>query len=288
MNSFREAGSYWQTKSVTRSRTNGGIGAVGPGYVLANEGREARERFAALSVLYDPTTIRHLEERGVACGWYCLEVGGGSGTIARWLADRVGPTGRVMATDVDTRFLEPLRGPNLEVRCHDVGAEPLPDAAFDLIHTRLVLMHVPARETALARLISSLRPGGWLLMEEYDSCSMPADPAISAGEIVLQTHVAMLRLMEDCGVDRRYGRLLSGRLRASGLTSVGAEAQLFMWQSGSAGIAMMRANFEQLRDAMIERNYITQQQFDNDLACLADPNFLTPSSILWSAWGRRP
>jgi SAM-dependent methyltransferase len=263
-------------KNVMRSKTNGGVGAARLGYVLANEGREAPQRFAALSALYDPTTIRHLEKRGV------------SGTIARWLADRVGPSGRVLTTDVDTRFLEPLRAPNLEVRCHDIGVEPLPDAAFDLIHARLVLIHVPARESALVRLISSLKPGGWLLMEEYDSCSMPADPAVSPGEVLLQTRVAMLRLLEDCGVNRRYGRLLSGRLRASGLTGVGAEAQLFMWQSGSPGIAMMRANFEQLREAMIERNYITQQQFDKDLARLADPNFLMPSSILWSAWGRRP
>ncbi len=52
-------------------------------------------------------------------------------------------------------------------------------------------------------------------------------------------------------------------------------------------MAMMRANFEQLRDAMIEANYITPQQFDEDLARLSDPSFMVPSSILWSAWGRR-
>jgi hypothetical protein len=49
----------------------------------------------------------------------------------------------------------------------------------------------------------------------------------------------------------------------------------------------MRANFEQLREAMIEGNYVTQQQFDDDLARLDDPSFMMPSSILWSAWGRR-
>jgi hypothetical protein len=82
--------------------------------------------------------------------------------------------------------------------------------------------------------------------------------------------------------------LLSGLLRARGLSSVGAEAQLFLWQSGSPGIAMMRANFEQLREVMIERNYITRQEFDRDLAQLDDPDLLMPSSILWSVWGRRP
>jgi SAM-dependent methyltransferase len=264
------------------------IEVVHSDYMLANKGEEARIRFAALAAIYDPQTIRHLETLGVACGWRCLEVGAGSGTIAKWLADRAGPTGHVLVTDVDTRFLEPLRGPTLDVRPHHIGSDPLPDAEFDLIHTRLVLMHVHERDTALARMISSLKVGGWLLVEEYDSCSIPPDPTLSSGEVLLQTHVAMLRLLEDGGVNRRYGRLLSGLLREGGLTSVGASAQLFMWQSGSPGVAMMRANFEQLREAMIEANYITPQQFDEDMARLNNPSFMMPSSILWSAWGRRP
>jgi hypothetical protein len=39
---------------------------------------------------------------------------------------------------------------------------------------------------------------------------------------------------------------------------------------------------------MIDGNYITQQQFEEDVARLDDPDFLMPSAILWSAWGRRP
>jgi SAM-dependent methyltransferase len=263
------------------------IEAVHSDYMLANKGKEAPIRFAALAAIYDPQTIRHLETLSVGCGWRCLEVGAGSGTIAKWLADRVGPTGYVLVTDVDTRFLEPLRGPALDVRAHNIGSDPLPDAEFDLIHTRLVLMHVRERDAALARMVSSLKVGGWLLVEEYDSRSVPPDPALSSGEVFLPTQVAMLRLLEDGGVNRRYGRLLSGLLREKGLTSVGASAQLFMWQSGSPGIAMMRANFEQLREAMIEANYVTPQQFEEDMAQLNNPSFMTPSAILWSAWGRR-
>ncbi len=263
------------------------IGVVYSDYMLANKGKEAPIRFAALAAIYDPQTIRHLETLGVACGWRCLEVGGGGGTIAKWLADRVGATGHVLVTDVDTRFLESLRGSTLDVRTHDIGSDPLPDAEFDLIHSRLVLTHVRERNAALARMVSSLKVGGWLLVEEYDSCSVLPDPTLSSGEMLLQTHIAMLRLLENSGVDRRYGRFLSGLLREKGLTSVGSSAQLFMWQSGSPGIAMMRANFEQLREAMIEANYITPQQFDEDLARLNNPSFMMPSSILWSAWGRR-
>jgi hypothetical protein len=60
-------------------------------YLLANSGSEAQTRFASLSELFDPGTIRHLDNRGVSRGWRCLEVGGGGGSVASWLADRVGP-----------------------------------------------------------------------------------------------------------------------------------------------------------------------------------------------------
>ena len=278
-----------QQKETNIESNNGEMEAVYSEYVLANQGKEASSRFAALAALYDTRTMDHLASLGVARGWRCLEVGGGSGTIAKWLADRVGPMGYVLATDVDTRFLEPLRSPTLEVLSHDIASDPLPEAAFDLIHTRLILMHLPRRDTALTRMISCLKPGGWLLMEEYDSYSIRPDPAVYAGETSLKTHLAMLRFLEASGVDRQYGRLLPGRMRNRGLTGIGAEAQLFMWQHDSPGIAMMRANFEQLREPMINGKYITQsQQFEEDLARLDDPAFMMPSSILWTVWGRRP
>ena len=270
------------------NNSTSGARSADSGYLLDNGGRETPARFAALSALFDPGTVRHLEARGVGRGWQCLEVGAGSGSIASWLADRVGPTGRVLATDIDPRFLESEKLPNLEVRCHDIAADPLSEAAFDLAHARLVLLHVPEREKALARMISALKPGGWLVDEEYDTYSMPPDPAVSPGEVLLKTHVAMLKFLEDHGVNRRYGRLLLGRLRAHGLVDLGAEARMFMWQRGSHGASLLRATYEQLAGALIDGDYITPQQFEDDVARLDDPDFMVPSAVLWTAWGRRP
>ena len=80
-------------------------------YVFDNAHGETRERFPALSDLYDDETIRCLQAIGVAPGWQCLEVAAGGGSIARWLAGQVGTSGRVLATDLDTRFLESLADP---------------------------------------------------------------------------------------------------------------------------------------------------------------------------------
>ena len=256
-------------------------------YLLDNAGAEAPARLTALATMFDPGTIRHLEDRGVRPGWHCLEVGGGAGSIAAWLAARVGPTGHVLVTDIDPRFLNRIDSPNLEVRQHDVATDALPESAFDLIHVRLVLNQVREPSRVLARLRTALKPGGWLVCEEFDSESMPPDPVANPGEVLLKTHVAMGRLMVERGFDRRYGRRLFAQLRTVGLADVGAEARVFMARVGSPGTDLVRANYEQLRGAMIDSGEITAGEIDQDVARLDEEPFFMPSSIMWAAWGRR-
>ena len=263
--------------------------AESSGYALDNAAREASSRFDALAAMYDPGTIRHLEERGVSSGWQCLEVGGGGGSIAAWLAARVGPAGHVLVTDIDPRFLKSLQAPNLEVRRHDIVNDALPEAAFDLVHSRLVLLHVPEREKALDRMVAALKPGGWLVDEEFDVSSIPPNPTTDPGEVLLKTLTATRRVMEDRGADDRvFARRLFNRFRAHGLVGVEAQGSLSMWHSGSPGAALLRANFEQLHRTMIDAGYLTEEEYNQDLARLDDPAFLMPSPIMWTAWGRRP
>jgi SAM-dependent methyltransferase len=172
------------------------------------------------------------------------------------------------------------------VRRHDIVNDPLPAASFDLIHARLVLVHLPEREKVLARLVAALKPGGWLVDEEFDSCVVP-DPTLRSGEVFSKAHSPMLRVMQDRGFETGFGRRLFGLLRVLGLSDVGAEGRTSMWPSGSPGPSLLRSNYEQLRSAMIEAGYITEEEFDQDLTGLHDPNFLIPSPLHWAAWGRQ-
>ena len=257
-------------------------------YLLSNAGAQAPARFAALSAMFDAGTVRHLASRGVTAGWRCLEVGGGGGSIASWLANRVGPSGRVLVTDIDPRHLETLHLPNVEVRRHDVLTDPLPERSFDLIHMRLVLVHLPDWRHVLTQLLTALKPGGWLLDEEFDSESIGADPSLGTGEALLPTHVGMGRLMAGSGFDRRCGRRLFARLRQAGFVDVEAEGSVFMVQRGSPGTALLRANYEQLRGRLVEKGYVNDDQITADLARLNEADFVMPSSIMWTACGRRP
>lgn len=254
---------------------------------LRDPSLNARTRFEALSEMFDRVTKRYLRGCGLDRGWQCLEVGAGGGSIATWLSKRVGSTGRVIATDIDTSFLQIKNLQNLEVWRHDITCDPLPERAFDLIHSRMMLIHLPERDQVLLRLVSALRPGGWLVAEEFDGLSLAADPTISPGEVVLKTHQAMQSLNKDRGLDGRYGRLLFGRFRALGLDEIAAEGRVFMVQKGFPATRLLRASYELRRTAMLQSGYLTQDEFARDLEAMENSRFMMPSPILWTAWGRR-
>jgi predicted O-methyltransferase YrrM len=89
-------------------------------YVLDSvEAERELNRIRAIEAEWGEKTARHLIDLGIAPGWRCLEVGAGGGGVARWLAERVGETGRVVATDINTRFLGSIDLPNVEVRRHN-------------------------------------------------------------------------------------------------------------------------------------------------------------------------
>ncbi len=85
-------------------------------YMTGRDPEFERRRLASQANLLDNRTFEELDSIGVAEGWSCLELGAGTGTVVRWLVDRVGPTGRVVAIDLDTTALEQIEAPDLEVR----------------------------------------------------------------------------------------------------------------------------------------------------------------------------
>jgi SAM-dependent methyltransferase len=261
-------------------------------YIFDNAAeRETAERFSSLESLHDPHTIRHLLGTGVGRGWRCLEIGGGSGSIGRWLADRVGPEGHVLATDIDPRFLAISGRANLEVRRHDVGTDPLPESAFDLIHTRLVLIHVPQREASLERLVSALKPGGWLVVEDYDPVIIDRTFPIGNDEdaaTVLKCLRALRSLMESRDLDMRWGSSLYRRFVAAGLVDVGMEGSIDLRPGGSPGAQLDKANFSQVRDEALRKGLVTSEEMDRTLSLLDDPRFVFASPVMFSAWGQRP
>ena len=114
------------------------------GYLLDNQQVEAGQRFDAFAELFDPPTFRHLTAVGLGPGWRVWEVGAGGRSVPAWLARQVGGDGRVLATDIDTRWVS--GAPGVEVLRHDVGSHPVPDGPFDLVRCRRPLDRAGKRE----------------------------------------------------------------------------------------------------------------------------------------------
>ena len=259
------------------------------GYLLDNRQVEAGERLAALSSLFDPTTFRHLERLGIRPGWRCWEVGAGGVSVASWMADRVGTDGSVLATDLDLSWMPAGDSTSFEAQVHDVGTDPPPGGPFDLVHARLVLVHVPRRHEVMAAMVGALRPGGWLVVEDADPALQPLTCIDEYGpeqELANKLRRGFRALLADRGADLAFGRTLPRIFRLHGLVDVGAEG--FFPMTGPECTLLERATVEQTRDRLVGAGLATDEEIDRHLAAVARGGLDFATSPMISTWGRNP
>lgn len=259
------------------------------GYLLDNRQSEAGRRFDAFADLFDPTTFRHIDGLGIRPGWRCWEVGAGGSSVVSWLAERVGPTGTVVATDIDTTRLAGVARPPVDVRVHDVGAEEPPGDGFDLVHARLVLVHVPDRERALRSMIQALRPGGRLLIEDADPALQPLicpDEHGPAQRLANRLRQGFRKLLAERGADLAYGRKVPRLLREAGLREV--EADAYFPVASPACTALEAATVRQIRGRLIAAGLATDEEIDQHLANVEAGDMDLVTAPMISAWGRKP
>jgi SAM-dependent methyltransferase len=219
-------------------------------YTLDNTWEKAELRLSLLEACYDPGTTTRLTALGVDAGWRCLELGAGGGSIARWLCDRVGPTGVVTAVDLEPRFLEADPRPNLEIHRRDILADGVPGDGYDLIHTRMLIMHLPNREQLIADLVQRLRPGGVMLLEEADFY------VFSSSESLYRDvwHQSAL-VAAKAGGDFYWARHLPACMAAAGLVEVKAVLDGQISRGGEAWAELTAMSWEQFTPLLVADGY---------------------------------
>jgi demethylmenaquinone methyltransferase / 2-methoxy-6-polyprenyl-1,4-benzoquinol methylase len=120
---------------------------------------------------------------GVRAGSAVLDVAGGTADLTRLFADRVGPTGRVVLTDINAAMLGAGRDRMLDegrlvpaVQCN-AEALPFPARQFDCVCIGFGLRNVTHKEVALAEMRRVLRPGGVVLVLEFGKVTPPLQAA---------------------------------------------------------------------------------------------------------------
>jgi SAM-dependent methyltransferase len=278
-------------------------------YLFPHSWEGEGDRLTALAAGFDPITRRHLAPLGLGPGWRCLEVGAGTGSIAGWLSEVVGPKGHVLATDltVDLMRERGLEAENLEVRSHDILRDPLPEGEFDLVHSRLVLEHLPGRLEALAKMTRSLAPGGWLVVEDIGFRGQHATDRRGAMTVGTLLRVVGL-MMGHHGHDGRWAGRLPIHLRQAGLTEIGAEGTQVMLIGDTPSVDWARPSLARMRSLILEEDgsagqsspvqrlmaaappvrRLLARQLDGLERLLSDPEFCYVAPTFVSAWGRRP
>ena len=253
------------------------------GYVYDQSFSEERTRLRGIESLWDPGTQALLDELGIGTtesGWRCLEVGAGGGSLLQWMTGR-GAT--VVAVDIDTRFIESLASETIEVRRLDIRTDEIPQQEFDLVHARLVLEHLPERRQILDRLVAALRPGGWIIIEDYDWASFGL---AGAGSQLDRVAEAILTFMQRAGFEPHYGRQVVADLAAAGLTDVRGEGRIRVIDSSATGFDFFRLSFESLRGAVVDAGLISPEDADAAAAHFGeDIRVFTP--IMMAGIGRR-
>jgi SAM-dependent methyltransferase len=256
-------------------------------YALSNSSDLAIDRLAALDHFLDPVTTRVLDEVPLQAGDRCLELGPGSGSIARYLVGRVGPTGRVAAVDLDPSRLTSVG--NLDVFQHDIRDGLPVDGPFNLIHARLVLVHLLERYDVLATLAGALAPGGWLVLGDFGDTPMTVYSSPSDSDTALYTRVvyALQHVLEGHGVDMAWAEATHAAMREAGLRNVHAVEHAESWRGGSDSIRMHHANMLQTQGELLERG-LTMAELDRFHELVADPGFVARSYRFVCTRGQRP
>ena len=116
-----------------------------------------------------------IELSGVRSGQRVLDVAGGTGDLSARFSREVGPTGRVVLSDINAAMLgtgrdrlldEGICG-NVDFVLADAEALPFRDGSFDCVSIAFGLRNVTRKEQALRSMLRVLRPGGRLLVLEF-------------------------------------------------------------------------------------------------------------------------
>lgn len=244
-------------------------------------------QLSILAQILDGHTTSVLTGTGITTGWKCLDVGPGEGTITHWMARQVGPTGHVTALDLDPHNVAPAA--NITILKGDARTIDLPEEEYDLIHTRLVMLHLPERDLVLQRLIAALKPGGQLVISDWDG--ERRDWMLhAAGQDEIEAfnafQDALLAELEAHGADLGWARRAPLAMAAAGLQDVQTAVDSKLWYGGQPGCLLHLSNSKQLRDALLARG-VTATQLDLLQAAMTNPTTAAYCYWMFTTVGRR-
>jgi SAM-dependent methyltransferase len=263
------------------------ISRASRGDAFGNDSRYAQLHHDAVALLVDPFTQWRIGGLLDLTGKRCLEIAAGSGSVASWLAEQVGEHGYVLATGVSPGHTQV---PRLSVVQHDITTGSPPGADYDLAHVRLLLSHLPQRRHILYRLVTTLKPDGVLLTQDWMPATpeefVLAAPGDEEAELITRFHRTHLRVSAKRGNDRSWAQRAHLAMLEEGLVDVETVTYSSTWPGGGPGCRLMAAGLAQLRPQLIAAGMMPLD-LDQVRDLLHDPGLVLRGHLLYSTSGRR-
>ena len=252
-----------------------------------------RARLLAQCAMHRTEAELLLDRVGLRPGDRALDLGCGPLGVLDLLAERVGPTGRVVGIDREKRYLAIARQEldargldGVELVAADATGTDLAPASFDLVHERLVLNNVPQPAAVVAEMVRLIRPGGHVAVQDVDWLTWTCLPEHADWNLLREKAAAVW------SGDVHLGRRLPALLRGAGLVDVEMVPHLRVFRPGEPYHRLLVRFIALHRDRILDGGSVTEAELDAAVARL-ESHLATPSTVVlyatfFQAWGRLP
>lgn len=181
-------------------------------YILGNRDSEIT-RLEMQATLFEPLTKQTLLNAGLKEGMRCIDIGCGTGSVTRLMANLVGKAGRVVGVDIDKRYLQYCNRninsrQNIEFVHDDICKSQLDsEERFDIVYSRFMFHHLTYRREAVRSMKRLTKKGGIIMIQDLDHApgSWLCYPENKAINTLRKVYVALIK---KGGGDPLVGRKL--------------------------------------------------------------------------------
>jgi ubiquinone/menaquinone biosynthesis C-methylase UbiE len=267
-------------------------------YVLGGTQTEQQRLIAQAQGLEGPARWM-LDRIDLKPGLRAVDVGCGPIGIMNLLSERVGTGGIVIGVEREPRFFDMARAEqrrrglsNVELVNADALNTGLDKNSYDFVHERLVLINIPlvAQQAVLKEMLSLLKPGGTIAIQEFDFVSFACDPDHPSWNVLFNT---WCDAFEAAGGGNLFiGRSLARLLRSAGAENVRVHAHANLPQVGEYQRTHILSLIESTQEFMVGPGKLSAAELRDHVAALAkhlaDPKTTLIDRLVVQAWGTKP